>query len=397
MIKSSDRLFDTMIDTNKFFVSVKANFKIRDYKNSAGLSPITLHVSGYGERERIQLDVNVDAKYFDRAKQRMKPVKKEFEDINLILENYMSKITEIKTVYRLSDKRITPKIIKSELMGGMTRVNFVAFFKEALKSEYSKNHAPGTLGRFESIYNKLLEFNPNVPFSDIDEKWFEKFRLWAKKRGNVASTINGNVITIKKFLRIAQKEGVRLAFNLDEIPGGSTHGSRTYLSPWEVKILYDYFNASFINETNKLILGYFLFSCMTGLRISDVQSIERYDVKYNEVSFVNTKSAKDQFSLLNRKAQEVIDNCPLLFIKKFADQTINDELKKIFAFCGIKKYVTFHVARHTFATLAIRAKIPVTDLQLLLKHSDIKTTMIYVHIVQREANEQIYAIDNLFE
>lgn len=396
MIKPSDRLFDTMIDTKKMFVSVKTNFKIRDYKNSSGLSPVTLHITGYGLRERIQLDVNIDAKYFDCAKQRMKPIRKEFEDINLILDNYIAKITEIKTVYRLSNKRITPEIIKSELLGGMTRVNFVAFFKQALESEKTKNHSQGTLDRYESIYNKLKEFNSNIPFHTIDEKWFEKYRIWAKKRGNIASTINGNVIALKKFLRIAEKAGVRLAFNLDDIAGGSTHGSRTYLSPWEIQKLYEYFNSNFINQTNKLILGYFLFSCMTGLRISDVQSIERYDVKYNEVSFVNTKSSKDQFSILNKKAQEVIDNCPLLFIEKFADQTINDELKKIIKLCGIKKHVSFHVARHTFATMALRAKIPITDVQVLLKHRDIKTTMIYAHIIESEANEKVFAIDNLF-
>jgi site-specific recombinase XerD len=95
-------------------------------------------------------------------------------------------------------------------------------------------------------------------------------------------------------------------------------------------------------------------------------------------------------------ARKIIEFEPLLFEKKFADQHINDELKKIMKILKIQKNVTFHVARHTFATSFLRAGGNVEKLQLLLGHSDIKQTMIYAHIVQSDANSEIFLLDSLF-
>jgi site-specific recombinase XerD len=66
------------------------------------------------------------------------------------------------------------------------------------------------------------------------------------------------------------------------------------------------------------------------------------------------------------------------------------------AILKIQKKVSFHVARHTFATSFLRAGGQVEKLQKLLGHSDIKQTMIYVHIVQADANAEIFLLDNLF-
>ena len=103
---------------------------------------------------------------------------------------------------------------------------------------------------------------------------------------------------------------------------------------------------------------------------------------------VLTKLAKEGYTI------EKIQN--LLFEKKFKDQHINDELKKIMAVLKIQKKVSFHVARHTFATSFLRAGGQVEKLQRLLGHSDIKQTMIYAHIVQADANAEIFLFDTLF-
>ena len=135
---------------------------------------------------------------------------------------------------------------------------------------------------------------------------------------------------------------------------------------------------------------------MTGLRISDIQQINRKNLMDNYVSFVAKKSKKDQSIAMNLNAQKIVAHEPLLFEKKFADQHINDELKKIMKNLKIHKKVTFHVARHTFATSFLRAGGQVEKLQRLLGHSDIKQTMIYAHIVQADANSEVFLLDSLF-
>lgn len=77
------------------------------------------------------------------------------------------------------------------------------------------------------------------------------------------------------------------------------------------------------------------------------------------------------------------------------DQKINAHLKEIAKICGIKKVVTFHVARHSFATNFLRLGGTIEKLQELLGHSSITETRIYVHIVQEELDREIMIMDNL--
>lgn len=395
MIQSKERIFDTLVDTNKIYVSMKDKFCIRAYKNAEGKSPISLHLSGDYKRERVSLNINVDPKEWDIKKERLIPLSKENQDINLILDNIKSKITHIKTSYRLADRVLTPEGLKKEFLSGMPRIRFTAFYKMMLEEEKVMMEI-GSYKRYRSVLKKIEAYDDDVTFMDIDQGWLDKFRKHLRGKGNASTTVAGNIAAIKKFLGLAKKAGIKLAINTDEIEVGSTKGNRTSLSTHELKRCAGYYFSDYIADSHRLILGYFLFSCMTGLRISDVQRLRRSNFMDNYVSFVAKKTQKDQSVAMNMKARQIVDYEPLLFEKKFADQHINDELKKIMAILKIQKKITFHVARHTFATSFLRAGGQVEKLQILLGHSDISQTMIYSHIVRADANAEVFLIDNLF-
>lgn len=389
-----DRLFDTLVDTKKIYVSMQTSFKLRSYTNSDGTSPVYLHITGDRKRERINLKINVIAKNWDAKKQKVNPKTPDSEDINLLLDSVKAKITGIKTVYRLSERILTPEILRKELNDGMSRVLFCSFFKQALE-EQKPQLSPGTFEKNLSVLNKLREYNEDLMFSQIDYAWFENFRNHFLKKGNKKTTVNTNIGVIKKFLKIAVKSGIKIRVVLDDIEVGSTNGNRTCLSTSELKKAANFFFSEFINPSHRLILGYFLFSCMTGLRISDIQKLDREGIYEDYISIIAKKTSKDQTISLNMNARKILNHEPLLFVKKISDQQINRELKKIMTFLGITKKVTFHVSRHTFATSFLRAGGAVEKLQKLLNHSSIKETMIYVHIQAAEANEQIFLLDNL--
>jgi integrase/recombinase XerD len=127
--------FDTLVDTNKIYVSMKDKFVIRVYKNADGKSPISLRLSGDYKRERILLNINVNPKEWDLKKERLIPLSKENQDVNLILDNFKSKITNIKTSYRLADPVLTPENLKKEFLNGMPRIRFTAFCDMMLEEE----------------------------------------------------------------------------------------------------------------------------------------------------------------------------------------------------------------------------------------------------------------------
>jgi site-specific recombinase XerD len=395
MMNPSERIFDTLFDTKKIYVSMKEKFALREYKNKNGKTSVSLHITGSSQRERINLGIEIDTKDWNAQKERLFPTSQENQDVNLILDNIKSKLTTIKTSYRLADRALTPKVLMKEFLSGMPRIRFTAFYDMMLEEEKVLMEI-GSYNRYKAVLRKLQAYDDEVTFMDIDQNWLDKFKKHLRGLGNKSTTVAGNMGAIKKFLGLAVKAGIKLKLNIDEIEVGSTKGNRTSLTTFELKRIAGYFYSDYINDSHRLILGYFLFSCMTGLRISDVQRLTRANIMDDYVSFIAKKTKKDQSIALNMTARRIIDHEPDLFVKKFADQHINDELKKIMTFLKIFKTVTFHVSRHTFATSFLRAGGKVEKLQLLLGHSDISQTMIYARIVQSDANNEVFLIDDLF-
>jgi len=147
----------------------------------------------------------------------------------------------------------------------------------------------------------------------------------------------------------------------------------------------EYYYSSFIPEHLKLSLGYFLFSCYTGLRISDVMERNRDDFNADTFEFISIKTKMRQIIGIGQKCRQIIDNNPILFIAKKAGVHINKQIKEIAKICGIKKNISFHTARHSFATNYLIKGGKVENLQKLLGHTKIMTTMKYVHIIDEEA------------
>lgn len=388
-----DTIFDTLVDTHKIYVSMKTKFILRKYDNDKPL-PVYLHITGNG-RERIHLDIYVDSKKWNLKTQRLNNPTQLEKDTNLVLDNIQAKITNIKTVYRLSEKVLTPKLLAKELKEGLPRVNFISFFKIQL-AEDKPFLKKGTYRRYQSVLEKLKNYNSYIYFTDITNSFITHYKKHLVTIGNKSTTVNSNIRVIKKYLGAALKYGIKIPIDLDEIRIGSTNGNRTSLLPNDLRKIDKFYFSEFISNEHKLILGYFLFSCMTGLRISDIQSLERSQITDDVITFTSVKTNKDQMISLNKKAIDILNHEILLFEKKLTNEYMNRELKNIFSFLKIKKKITFHVARHTFATNFLRMGGNVEKLQILLGHSDIKQTMIYVHIVAEEANKEVYLLDKLF-
>lgn len=399
IVSPENRLIDTIIDTKNILVSVNCYYRIRPKTKDPMRSKIILHLTGGKQkRERIDLHIEINTKDWIEKQQQLVSNSENNNDINLILEAKLADINNVKINYRLCRKVLTNHLLKFEIENSLTRISFIAFFEHALE-EQRVHVGKGTYKRYCSIVEKLKLFKKNIPFDIINESFFNEYRAWCLKQGNASTTINGNIIAIKTFLRIAVKSGIRLNFNLEDIRGGSTHGNRNYLTPKELKSMYAFYTSPYISEKEQIVLGTFLFGCMTGWRISDLQKARRHDLTQDEHNFVNTKSGVVQHSVLNNTAQGILKQCEQLFVTKFADQELNRVIKKIANACNIDKSISFHVSRHTFATCFLRKEVggTVHDLQKLLKHKNIMTTMVYVHIIESEANQMVFSLDKLFE
>lgn len=148
----------------------------------------------------------------------------------------------------------------------------------------------------------------------------------------------------------------------------------------------------------------FLFSCYTGLRLSDVQKLNWGNVQGDKLDFRQKKTKGFEYLPLNTTAQNLIykDGNKILRMpeeKVFnipSQQTITLALKRWTETAGLKKKVTFHTARHTFATVALTQGVDLYTVSKLLGHTDIKNTQIYAKIVdvkKRQAVDMLPKID----
>jgi len=377
-------------------MSGKLTYKVKpkkDYVRSDGTCALYVQIFLNGKK-MLPLDISVRLKDFDDIKQRVKSSHAYFKDYNLLIEKKLADINTIEVNYRLAGKVLTLDNLIEDSNNPTARVDFIKFWRDEMNRQ--KNILKASTYRQQmTMLNKLENFKSPLFFYEINESFVEDLKSHCKRKlKNTDSTIASLIKSFKKYLHIANAKGITTPVTFSEIKNKSFKGNRTFLTVAELKSLNDYWKSSFINETHKNMLSIFLFSCFTGLRFSDVSNLTKENIIENFVVFTAEKTGKFQRIPINKTAQKFI-NPVTVFNAKFTNEYFNRELKIIAKVCSIKKNLTFHVSRHTFATNFYMVTKDVIQLQKLLGHYKIEETMIYVHIVENLTNLQVFDMDKM--
>lgn len=365
----------------------------KDYVRTDGTCALYLQIFLNKEKKKIACNISVKAQDFDDIKQRVKPKCIYYKDFNLIIEKMLGDLNKIEVNYRLSHMPLNLTTLLNEFENPSSRIDFLKFWEQEMEHQKVVLNA-STYRQQMSILNKVRGYQEVIYFYEITDDFFQEMKAHFKKKKNTESTIGSLIKSFKKYLHIANKRGITTPLDYSDIKNKSFLGNRSFLDSAELQKMHNYFNSEFINATHKAILARFLFSCFTGLRISDIQKITAENIVGDLLIFSAVKTEKLQRIQLNRTA--------LLFIEKgkvfpgdFTPEYINRELKFIAKICGITKKISFHVARHTFATNFLICGGRVEVLQKLLGHSKITDTMVYVKIVDSITDEQIHNMDDI--
>jgi len=362
-----------------------------------GTCAIYLQVRLSGEGKKIPLDINVKPSEFNKVLQRIRGTSKQVKDWNIIIEKALADMHEIELDYRMSNRVLTLKKLVNEYLKPVPKFDFLQFmdYELEIQKDFLKR---SSYNQQRSSYRKLLKFRKHIPFSEIDDNFVKKLKVWCKNsEGNQNTTIFTLLKNVKKYLNIANKRGIKTTMDLGDFKVVQSRGVRTFLDKNEIQKLHKYWQSEFIGVTHKQVLSKFLFSCFTSLRISDVQNITRDNVIAGFLVYTARKTEKINKIRLSDSAKLFMQEEGPLFLDTYSDKHINEQLKGIAKVVGIQKRLTFHVARHTFATQFIISGGNVVNLQNLMDHSDIKQTMIYVHIVNQFMDEQVSLLDNILE
>jgi integrase/recombinase XerD len=366
----------------------------KDYVRADGTCKLYLQVFLNKEKKKIPCNIWVKPVEFDEVKQRIKPKHPLYKDYNLIIEKMLSDINTIEINYRLSGIPLTLTTFLTEFQNPTSNIDFIAFWEnEMIRQKDILN--PSTYRQQMTMLNKTKDFKSPLPFYEINEDYIQDLKTHCKKKlKNTDSTVSSLIKSFKKYLHIANKRGIVTPINFDDIKNKQFRGNRTFLSPEEIVKLDAYWKSEFIIDKYKSILDRFLFSCFTGLRISDIKNLKEDNIIENTIVFTSQKTAKFQRIPMNLSCKKYI-HPTIIFKDNFTDEFMNRELKDIAKLLGIRKNISFHVARHTFATNFLICGGRVEHLQKILGHSKITDTMIYVHIVENITDIQIHNMDDI--
>jgi site-specific recombinase XerD len=182
---------------------------------------------------------------------------------------------------------------------------------------------------------------------------------------------------------------------------------REFLTEQEIQSLME---KEFVSERLELVRDIFIFSCFTGLAYIDVKQLSKDNIVLgiDGDKWINKNRQKTDTSSripILPTAQFIIDkyaNHPVCvnedkLLPIFSNQKMNAYLKEIATVCGINKELTFHIARHTFATtVTLSNGVPIETVSKMLGHTNLKTTQHYAKILDKKISEDMKILKDKF-
>jgi len=273
---------------------------------------------------------------------------------------------------------------------------FIEYFKKLANKRKASNH-----DNWISALNYLDTFtNGNLKFTDLNQKFFEDFKEYLlntkSNRSNKKNLSQNSAVSyfnkVKAALKQAFKEDIlQYDLNAKVKPIKTVETRREYLTEEELNKLVK-------TPCNFVILKRAaLFSALTGLRYSDIQKMVWGELEYikDDGYFLNFNQKKTKgVEVLPISDQafsftEGADNPKDMPQEKLVFEGLkysayhNKQLFQWIGAAGITKNITFHCFRHTYATLQLSGGTDIYTVSKMLGHKDLKTTQVYVKIVDK--------------
>jgi site-specific recombinase XerD len=389
-------------------------FYLRKYKaTNDGKAPIYARITVNGHRTDVSVKRSIDPANWNANKGMAKGSKEEVVKLNNFLEQYRSGIVESYQQLLLQKKLITAELVKDKFTGEDQAEFTVCKLIEYHNTEQIQVLEPGTMKNYYTTQKYIQEFiierfgTKDKYLSELTYKFITDFEYYLRNRtpekGQKPLNNNGLMKHIERFCKM-----VNLAVRLEWIDRNPFHAyqlkfdkvEREFLTKDELtRIENKYFNIVRLQVVKDL----FIFSCYTGLAYIDVFNLTPANLV--------EKSENNIWIMTNRQKTNEPVKVPLLpkaleIVEKYkghpqalaegkvlptlSNQKLNSYLKEIADMCDITKPLTFHIARHTFATtVTLTNGVPIETVSKLLGHSKLTTTQIYAKVIESKLGDDM--------
>lgn len=391
-------------------------FIIRKHRIKDGKAPIYARITVNTERAEISIKKRIHVENWNNVRGMAKGKSPEIRSLNSYLEQFRSHLTECYQDLIVNKQRVTPDAIKNKFLGiedsGETLKGLVEYHNTGTDS----NLRWGTLKNYKTTEKYIEKFlkqkykRNDIFLVELNYKFITDFEHFLRKyepedhhlpMGN--NTVMKHIERLRKMTNLAVKLGwlhkdpfiaYRLSFKRVE---------REFLSSQELDTIE---KKQFKIERLQYVKDLFVFSSYTGLSYIDVMNLKPNNIRIgiNRTNWIVTQREKTSTPVripILKQAQILIDkykdhprsvNKGTIF-PNISNQKLNSYLKEIADLCEIDKNLTFHVARHTFATtVTLTNGVPIESVSKMLGHTDLKTTQIYAKVVEKKIATDMEAL-----
>ncbi|MCZ4244258.1 site-specific integrase [Pedobacter punctiformis] len=387
---------------------------VKNKKNDEKYVYIKITVDGKQKELSLKRTWNPDN--WNQNKGRASGTKEEAAALNSFIESITAKVYQTKKAFFDNNRQLTAKTLMNVAMG-IEPVNrtILNVFSEHIKSmqllvgiEYKQR----TVHRYKTAYNHLSCFiKSNSATKDIELKaitydFISDYYYWLRKEKKCSynSTVK-YLILFKRITIICQKKGW---INIDPFIGFKTSPKEISVSPLKDAELRAIETCQILRSRLLAVRDIFLFCCYTGLAYVDVKNLKYSNLfdgidgnkwievireKTAQISRIPLLPIALDIMILYKNKQLSLGNEYVLPV--LSNQKMNKYLKEIAELSGIKRNLTFHIARHTFATtITLSNGVPIETVSKMLGHRSLKQTQHYARVLDEKISSEMDSLKN---
>ena len=375
----------------------------RDKTNKKGEAPVFMRLTINGERADASIKRFIEPHAWNSAKGKANEKCRGGKDLNLYLDAISANILRIQRDFELDKKEVSAQIILNRYLGKeqSDRHTLMEVFRahnEKCRALSGISLAPGTVIRYETTLRLTEEFlqksyqKEDCYLDEVTNQFIEDFEFFLKTvRRCCHNTTSKYLMNFKKIVRIALAKGwmkkdpfAQIRFHLDPV-------EREFLEKQELKAML---NKAISIPRLAQVRDIFCFCCLTGLAFTDVQQLKEEHLVADIHGKIWIRKARQKtknmcnIPLLD-EAQKILDRykehpyCQThgVLLPVCSNQKMNSYLKELADICGIRKNLSTHCARHTFATLTLASGATIDNVAKMLGHANVNMTRRYAKVL----------------
>jgi integrase len=337
--------------------------------------------------------------------------------INHKLESIRLRITNIYENMLKEEGFATAQKVKLMFLGvGVMDDAILKVFKEhneEFERMVTKNErVQNTLNKYKDVYKHLNEFikvryfREDLAFRELNSDFMMDFEHYLRIDQECShNTVWIYMMPVLRMVQIAIKKGLIRSSPFQDYKISMQETDRGYLLREQIEQIIDHISSK---KRYELVKDLFIFSCFTGLSFVDIKNLRKNNIQsfFDGHQWIISRRQKSK-ATSNVRLMEI----PKRLINKYLgitrndfifpvpdNKTCNNHLKKLIEEAGIisEKKITFHTARHTFATMFLTEGVPIESLSKMMGHKSISTTQIYAKITSQKISKDMDLVSHKF-